>query len=92
MIPFTNPLAQGERRARVTLENPKRDGKVKAKKEDVAAVRKLLAQFLAHQAPSVGTAKDLAVRMAGLAHFMGDAEDPAGGGAHGHLAGLAGGF
>jgi predicted helicase len=63
----------GERRAKVTLGHPEPGGKIKARKEDVAAVRELLAQFLAHQAPSIGTAKDLAVRMAGLAHLMRDA-------------------
>jgi hypothetical protein len=63
----------GERRAKVTLGHPERDGKIKAKKEDMATVRELLAQFLALQAPSIGTAKDLAVRMAGLAHLMRDA-------------------
>ncbi len=63
----------GERRAKVTLGHLERDGKIKAKKEDVTAVRELLAQFLAHQAPSIGAAKDLAVRMAGLAHLMRDA-------------------
>jgi hypothetical protein len=63
----------GERRAKGTLGHLERDGKIKAKKEDVTAVRELLAQFLAHQAPSIGAAKDLAVRMAGLAHLMRDA-------------------
>lgn len=63
----------GERRAKVTLGHTERDGKIKTKKEDVAAVRELLAQFLAHQAPGIGTAKELAVRMAGLAHLMRDA-------------------
>ena len=62
-----------ERRARVTLGHPEPGGKIKARKEDVAAVRELLTQFLAHQAPGIGTAKDLAVRMAGLAHLMRDA-------------------
>ncbi len=60
----------GERRARVTLGHPEPGGKIKARKEDMAAVQELLAQFLAHQAPGIGTAEDLAVRMAGLAHLM----------------------
>lgn len=63
----------GERRAKVTLGHPEPGGKIKALKEDVAAVRELLAQFLAHQAPSIGTAKDLAVRMAGLARLIQEA-------------------
>jgi hypothetical protein len=63
----------GERRGKVTLGRPEPDGKIKGRKGDVAAVRELLAQFLAHQAPSIGTAKDLAVRMAGLARLIQEA-------------------
>lgn len=63
----------GERRAKITLGHPEPDGKIKARKENIAAVRELLTQFLAHQAPSIGTAKDLAVRMAGLARLIQEA-------------------
>jgi len=47
-----------------------RDGRVKVKKEDLAAVGELLAQFLALKLPSIGTAKELALRMANLAGLM----------------------
>jgi hypothetical protein len=63
----------GERRARASLGHPENDGKIKARKEDVAALDELLGLFLAHQAPSIGTARELALRMAGLAHLMRDA-------------------
>ncbi|MBM4273173.1 MAG: DNA methyltransferase [Deltaproteobacteria bacterium] len=60
----------GERRAKAALGRAGPDGKVKAGKEDVAAVGQLLAQFLALQTPTIGTARDLALRMAGLAHII----------------------
>jgi len=60
----------GERRARAVLGRPDQDGKIMARKEDVAAVGQLLGQFLAHQTPTLGTARDLALRMAGLAHLI----------------------
>jgi hypothetical protein len=63
----------GERRAKVALGHLGPGGKVKAGKEDVAAVGELLAQFLAHRVPTIGRAEDLAGRMAGLAHLMRDA-------------------
>jgi hypothetical protein len=60
----------GERRAVVSLGTVERDGRVKAKKEALAAVGDLLAQFLALKLPSIGTAKELALRMAKLAGLM----------------------
>ena len=60
----------GERRAVVSLGAVERDGKIKAKKEALAAVGDLLAQFLALKLPSIGTAKELALRMAKLAGLM----------------------
>lgn len=60
----------GERRAMVSLGRMERDGRVKVKKEDFAAVGELLAQFLALKLPSIGTAKELALRMAKLAGLM----------------------
>jgi len=66
-------FVNGERRAKATLGRPEPGGKIKTRKEDVAAVRELLGQFLALQTPSIGTAKELALRMAGLAHLMRDA-------------------
>jgi len=61
---------KGERRAVVSLGTVERDGRVKAKKEALAAVEELLAQFLALKLPSIGTAKELAMRMAKLAGLM----------------------
>lgn len=61
---------KGERRAVVSLGTVERDGRVKAKKEALAAVGELLAQFLALKLPSIGTAKELALRMAKLAGLM----------------------
>ena len=63
----------GERRTRASLGHPESDGNIKARKEDITAVNELLGLFLAHQAPTIGTAKELALRMAGLAHLMRDA-------------------
>ncbi len=60
----------GERRAVVSLGMVEPDGRVRAKKEDLAAVGDLLAQFLALKLPSIGTAKELALRMASLAGLM----------------------
>jgi len=60
----------GERRAKAVLGRAGVDGKIKARKEDMAAVGQLLGQFLALQTPTIGKAKDLAVRMAGLAHII----------------------
>ena len=61
---------KGERRAAVSLGHVERDARVKAKKEALAAVGELLAQFLALKLPSIGTAKELALRMANLAGLM----------------------
>jgi len=60
----------GERRAVTSLGHMEREGQVKAQKEDLAAVGDLLAQFLALKLPSIGTAKELALRMAKLAGLM----------------------
>ncbi len=60
----------GERRAVVSLGQVEREGRGKARKEDLAAVGELLAQFLALKLPSIGTAKELALRMAKLAGLM----------------------
>jgi hypothetical protein len=60
----------GERRAVISLGTVERDGRVKAKKEALDAVGELLAQFLALTLPSIGTAKELALRMANLAGLM----------------------
>ncbi len=60
----------GERRAVVSLGRVEKDGRVKTKKESLNAVGELLAQFLALKLPSIGTAKELALRMAKLAGLM----------------------
>lgn len=60
----------GERRVVVSLGHVEREGRVKARKEDLAAVGELLSQFLALKLPSIGTAKELALRMAKLAGLM----------------------
>jgi hypothetical protein len=60
----------GERRAVASLGTVEGDGKIKAKKEALAAVGELLAQFLALKLPSIGTAKELALRMAKLAGLV----------------------
>jgi hypothetical protein len=64
---------KGERRVKIALGRLEPGGKIKIQKEDVAAVRELLTQFLAHQAPSIGTAQDLALSMAGLARLIQEA-------------------
>jgi len=61
---------KGERRAVVSLGHVEREGKIKTNKEALAAVGELLAQFLALKLPSIGTAKELALRMAKLAGLM----------------------
>ena len=60
----------GERRAVVSLGTVAQDGKIKSRQEDLAAVGDVLAQFLALKLPSIGTAKELALRMANLAGLM----------------------
>ncbi len=60
----------GERRAVVSLGHVEKDGRVKTKKESLHAVGELLSQFLALKLPSIGTAKELALRMAKLAGLM----------------------
>ncbi len=60
----------GERRAVASLGTVERDGRIKAGKVALAAVGDLLSQFLALKPPSIGTAKELAWRMAKLAGLM----------------------
>ena len=62
----------GKQRAVARLGTATRDGKIKADKAGMEAVRELLSNFLAHHAEPIGTAKDLAVRMAGQAHMIRD--------------------
>jgi hypothetical protein len=60
----------GERRAVASLGTVEQDGKVKARKEALAVVGDFLAQFLALKLPLIGTAKELALRMARLAGLL----------------------
>jgi hypothetical protein len=60
----------GERRAVASLGTIEQDGKVKARKEALAVVGDFLAQFLALKLPLIGTAKELALRMARLAGLL----------------------
>ncbi len=62
----------GERRLVARLGRATRDNKIKADRAGMEAVRELLSNFLAHRAEPIGTAKDLAVRMAGQAHMIRD--------------------
>lgn len=62
----------GKQRAVARLGTATRDGKIKADKAGMEAIRELLSKFLAHHAEPLGTAKDLAVRMAGQAHMIRD--------------------
>ncbi|MFH1596716.1 MAG: N-6 DNA methylase, partial [Pseudomonadota bacterium] len=61
----------GEPRGRAaSLGEFRPDRGIKVDKAGLAAVRELLGQFLAHESPAIGTAKELALRMAGLAKIM----------------------
>jgi len=60
----------GEKRLSARLGTPAKDGKIKRDKEGIQAVAELLTTFLAHKAEAVGTPKDLALRMARLAHMI----------------------
>jgi len=60
----------GECRLSVRLGTPTKDGKVKRDKAGVQAVAELLSDFLVHKAEAVGTPRELAKRMARLAHRL----------------------
>ncbi|MBM4288272.1 MAG: DNA methyltransferase, partial [Deltaproteobacteria bacterium] len=60
----------GERRAAVSLGHVEPDGRVKVRKEDLAAVGEVLAQFLTLKLPAIAAARELALRMARLAGLM----------------------
>ncbi|MCL0091877.1 N-6 DNA methylase [Dehalococcoidales bacterium] len=61
-----------ERRFSARLGTPTKDGKIKRDKAGIQAVAKLLSDFLVHEAKAVGTPKELAERMARLAHRLRD--------------------
>ncbi len=62
----------GERRLMARLGTPTKDGKIKRDKAGIEAVTWLLDDFLLHQAEPVGAPKELAQRMARLAHMIRD--------------------
>ncbi len=57
----------GERRAVARLAEEDESGKLRPDKEGIKEVERLLRGFLAHEAPTVGTPKELAERMAAQA-------------------------
>ncbi|MBI2854131.1 MAG: N-6 DNA methylase [Chloroflexi bacterium] len=82
----------GSRRLSASLGYATKDGKIKRDVAGTEAVTELLDSFLAHKAEAVGTPKDLAIRMARLAHMMKDLivntfnSEPGAGSLHGQLA------
>jgi predicted helicase len=60
----------GEHRHSARLGTPTKDGKIKRDNAGVQAVDELLNDFLSHKAEAVGTPKELAKRMARLAHRL----------------------
>jgi hypothetical protein len=78
----------GERRLSVRLGTPTRDGRIKRDKAGVEALSWLFDDFLSHRAEPVGTPKELAQRMARLAHMIRDliiaafAQEPESGSLH----------
>jgi len=61
---------EGQERARARLGTVTRDGKVRSTRAGIGDVSDLLERFLAQEAPMLGTAKELAQRMAGLARLV----------------------
>jgi len=62
----------GDMRLSARLGTPTKDGKIKRDKEGIAAVASLLDNFLSHTAEKVGTPKELAGKMARMAHMIRD--------------------
>lgn len=62
----------GERRLSARLGTPTRDGKVRRDKAGIEAVTWLFDNFFSHRAEPVGTPRELAQRMARLAHLIRD--------------------
>ena len=61
---------EGEERARARLGTVTSDGKVRSTKAGIQDVSELLGRFFAQEAPMLGTPKELAQRMAGLARMI----------------------
>jgi len=62
----------GERRFCIRLGTPTRDGRIRQDKAGIEAVTWLVGDFLSHRAEPVGTPRELAQRMARLAHMIRD--------------------
>lgn len=81
----------GKRCLTARLGTPSRDGKIKRDATGAEAVAELLGGFLYQRAEGVGTPKELAQRMARLAHMIRDliiaafAQEPEGGSLHSQL-------
>jgi len=60
----------GEHRLSARLGTPTKEGKIQRDKAGVQPVAELLAGFLSRKAEAVGTPKELALRMARLAHMI----------------------
>ena len=81
----------GERRLSARLGTATKEGKIKRDKAGVEPVAELLAGFLSRKAEAVGTPKELALRMARLAHMIRNLiiaafqKEPEGGGLHAQL-------
>ena len=63
---------EGERRETARLASVARDGKVKSTAAGMDAVGQLLERFFAQEAPMLGSARELAQRMASLARMIRD--------------------
>ncbi len=81
-----------ERRLSACLGTFSKDGKVRRDRAGTQAVAELLTSFLSHQAEAVGSPRELALRMARLAHMVRDLiiaafeKEPQGGTLHTQLA------
>ena len=60
----------GERHLSARLGTATKEGKIKRDKDSIEPVAELLSGFLSHKAEAVGSPKDLALRMARLAHLI----------------------
>ena len=82
----------GELRDKARLGTLTREGKIRRDKDGIEKLDRLLADFLAHTAEPVGTPKELALRMARLAHMIRNLivsafeKEPEGGSLHSQLA------
>ncbi|MFH1382870.1 MAG: type ISP restriction/modification enzyme [Chloroflexota bacterium] len=61
---------KGERRLSARLGTKAKEGKIKRDKAGIQVVTELLTVFLSHQVEAIGTPRELALRMAQLAHLI----------------------